>query len=903
VLSVFLVACGLLVSPVYAQSQTGTVQGKIVDQQGGVLPGVTVTLTGPRGSQVAVTDGTGQYLFVGVQPASYVLTVELSGFLPQERTDVIVGMGKTVSTNFTLKVGGVSETIEVVGTASTVDVKSSATETSVSSALLTAMPIYSSTSTGLLNAAPGINSSSAYGGQGSYGNALLLDGVDTRDPEGGSAWTFFNQNLIEDIQIGGLGAPAEYGGFSGGIVNTITKSGSNVFSGLNSIRYTKGSFASKNVSGSILEQNPSLGSADITNKLVDYTVQLGGPLKQDKAFFFGSVQRYSADYDPIGPRTTNTDVSPRFNVKFTLQPTPSDTVILGMQYDSFNIHGRVGWWPTAQATDSATVTEDSPDWMWNMQYRRIVGTTMLLEAKMTGYTAYFYLDPVDPRPPTFDGESGQYGGGGGGLYYADRNRNQIQVSLSKYAEKYGRHNFKFGAEIERSHVRSQYKPYGPADYYIYTYGGVPYYKTSYSYDVQGDNHRVSAYAQDQWSVGNLTLNVGLRMDHIRGYSPVLKEDVYVPKNAWGPRVGVAYDMTGSGTSVVKGFWGRYYEGTASGFYSQATPGISDWVQYPINPDGSLGEPYIDPAVVYGISTDIKHPRTDELNVAWETQLNRDMRFTVTGVYRTGGNFINSVIRDAVWAPVTLDNAFTGSTFTGYAWANRDESNTSYFIRNTKGYQYVDTSGNVIGAADPKRTYKALMFVANRSLKQRLGFQLSYVLSKAEGTVDNSGWSAYLSGTPWTTPNTALINSDGELTNSRRHEFKFYVTYVIPKIDVMVSPQYTGTSGRPYTPYYPYSSRALNLPFSSQRSISLAPRGSARNDFYHQVDVRAEKYFRVGGHRLGAYVDVNNLFNTASITSVNTRYPYTTISGDQVLYQAPTGVQGSRQATFGGRWSF
>ncbi len=328
---------------------------------------------------------------------------------------------------------------------------------------------------------------------------------------------------------------------------------------------------------------------------------------------------------------------------------------------------------------------------------------------------------------------------------------------------------------------------------------MPYYKISYSYDVQGNNHRVSAYAQDQWSAGNLTLNLGLRMDHIRGYSPVLKQDVYKPKNAWGPRVGIAYDMTGSGTSVLKGFWGRYYEGAASGFYSSATPGISDYVTTDINPDGSLGASYIDPAVVYGISTDIKHPRTDELNVAWETQINKDMRFTATGVYRTGGNFLNNVLQDALWQPVTLDNAFTGSTFTGYAWANRDESNTSYYIRNTKGFQYLDTNGNVIGTADPKRNYKALILVLNRSLKQRLGFQLSYVLSKSDGTVDNSGWSAYLSGQLWSTPNTALINSDGELTNSRRHEFKFYVTYLIPRIDVMISPQYTGTSGRPYQP--------------------------------------------------------------------------------------------------------
>ena len=65
------------------------------------------------------------------------------------------------------------------------------------------------------------------------------------------------------------------------------------------------------------------------------------------------------------------------------------------------------------------------------------------------------------------------------------------------------------------------------------------YRVSHGYDVQGDNRRTSAYAQDQWSAGRATLNIGLRLDHIRGYSPVLKENVYTPNTAWGPRVGLA----------------------------------------------------------------------------------------------------------------------------------------------------------------------------------------------------------------------------------------------------------------------------------------------------------------------------------------------------------------------------
>ncbi|MBW8894815.1 MAG: carboxypeptidase regulatory-like domain-containing protein, partial [Acidobacteria bacterium] len=205
-----LIACVACVPLAAAQTQTGTVEGKVLDQQGAVLPGVNVTLTGPRGAQTTVTDAAWMFRFVGVEPATYALKAELTGFLSESQPDIVVGLGKTVSAEFSLKVGGVTESVEVTA-ASTVDVKSSATHTNISSDMLQLTPIYSPTSTGLLIYGPGINNNSAYGAQASYGNALLLDGVDTRDPQGGSAWTFFNQNLIQEIQVGGLGAPAEYG--------------------------------------------------------------------------------------------------------------------------------------------------------------------------------------------------------------------------------------------------------------------------------------------------------------------------------------------------------------------------------------------------------------------------------------------------------------------------------------------------------------------------------------------------------------------------------------------------------------------------------------------------------------------------------------------------------------------
>jgi hypothetical protein len=909
-LLVFLIALGLCVATATAQTQTGTIEGKVTDPQGAVLPGVTVTLTGPRGEQSVVSDGEGIYRFVGVQPATYSLKTELAGFVAQEVQTVLVGMGTTATVDFALKIAAVSENVEVRATASAVDVKSAATETHLSSGLLSEIPIYSPTSTGLLNYLPGINNSSAYGGQGFYGNALLLDGVDTRDPEGGSAWTFFNQNLIQEIQVGGLGSPAEYGGFTGAVINTVTKSGGNAYSGLFSIRYTNDSLASENVSADVVAQNPGLGEAAITKKLVDYTVQLGGPIKRDKAFFFGSVQRYSTNQDPTGPRTVRTDVSPRFNVKFTLQPTTTDTIIFGTQYDQYNVTGRVGYWPTEQAGDRQTVTEDAPEWVWNAQWRKVMGTSTFFEAKFTGYWGYYYLDPVDPSPFTYNFDTDEYSGGGGGQYYADRSRNQFQASLTKYADAFGRHSLKFGAEIERSHVRSQYQPYGPSGFYIYTRGGLPPYRISYSYDVQGDNRRFSTYAQDQWNAGRLTLNIGLRLDHLSGYSPVLKETVYKPDLAWGPRIGAAYDLAGKGTSVVKAFWGRYFEGAATAFYTQATPGVADRIDTPINPDGSLGTPFVEiPGIVYGISDNIKHPHTDEFNASYEMQLTNTLRFTATGIWRKTDDFVNNVINGSLWSPVTLTNPLTSQPFTAYRWANSAATNDDFFIRNVEGFEYRATDGSLIGVADPKRNYKGLILLLDKSFRSHLGYQLSYVLSKAEGTVDNgtgntSGFASYLQGYQWNSPNAALINTFGELTNSTTHEIKAYVGYELPSVDVLIAAAYTGVSGAPYTPYLRPSASTVGLPSpSSRRYILLEPRGDRRNDFYNNLDLRLEKAFTFEGHRFGVYTDIANLFNTASIFTRQTRVPNTTILGETVLFNAPTAVQTARQVTFGGRWSF
>ena len=535
-----------------AQSLVGSVEGRIMDQQGAVLPGVTVTLTGKTGSQTQQTDAQGDYRFIGLNPGTYTVKADLQGFSAKDQT-ATVGIGQAVEVKITMTVGTMSENVSVVANSLSVDTTTTKTDTNMSQELLFSMPItHANPAVTLLNYAPGINNSAAFGGASSGANALMLDGVDTRDPEGGTAWTFYNYNIIDEVQVGSLGQPAEFGGFTGAIINTITKSGGNRLASLAEYRWTNDSLGSNNVSSDITSKNSTLATPVKILSLKDYTVQLGGPLKKDKIFYFGSVQRYNVEqYNP----PVRTEVSPRFNFKLTDQMTSDDNFVASLQYDQYNQTGRTALIPGyAVSNHSQTIDQDSPEYIWNLQYRKVFGSKSFLEAKYTGWWGYYDLNPVSPAPTHFDGLTSAYSGGAGYTAQYDRTRNQVNASLSKYAQAAGQHAFKFGAEIERSTIRDRFvysgaTPTAPTGAYYYDYGG-PYMAYGYSYDLKGTNKRESYYAQDQWRTGRLTANLGLRLDSVRGGAPRTGPGLS-PTHPWGPRSGVAFDLTGRSNSAAR----------------------------------------------------------------------------------------------------------------------------------------------------------------------------------------------------------------------------------------------------------------------------------------------------------------------------------------------------------------
>jgi hypothetical protein len=361
------------------------------------------------------------------------------------------------------------------------------------------------------------------------------------------------------------------------------------------------------------------------------------------------------------------------------------------------------------------------------------------------------------------------------------------------------------------------------------------------------------------------------------------------------------DVLGTGKTVLKSFWGRYYEGAGFAPYELAVPGRADYVSYFVHPGDVLEEFDRIPSLVYGISSDIKHMRVDEFNVAFEQQLRRDMRFSLTGIWRDWGNFISAIVPEGRWAPVPIStgSGLTGAPLTLYSWANRSTTDEDRFIRNIAGFQYLDTAGNVIGTLNPERKYKGVMAVLSKNYSNRWQAQASYVWSEATGNVRNDSLVSW--GTGYLSPSLGLVNADGRMENDRTHEFKVFGSYQIPIIEVNLGAYYRALSGRTYTPFISVSGGTLNYPGTT--SPRIESRGSRRLPSQQTVDLRLEKKFSIDVHKFGVFVDVANLLNNDTILAVQARYPTRSIAGSTVQFGAPSSIEPPRQMTFGARWTF
>ena len=263
---VTVMAALLAVSPAFAQRTTGTIFGTVTDESGGVLPGVTVTLTSTAvpGAPTTITTEAGTYRFVSLPPGSYDLTFELAGFATINRASTSVPLGSSVQIDEIMKVSGLSEAVTVTGETPIIDATTNQISTNYNREWVENAPVRRNTFFDLINAAPGVSAvtstsaSSTSFGSGTTDNSYQLDGTDFTAPSTGQAWPWPNTDAIEEVQVLSLGATAEYGNLMGAVFNVVTRQGSNEFHGDANYYFQSDGLTSRNTTDEQDEGKPVL---------------------------------------------------------------------------------------------------------------------------------------------------------------------------------------------------------------------------------------------------------------------------------------------------------------------------------------------------------------------------------------------------------------------------------------------------------------------------------------------------------------------------------------------------------------------------------------------------------------------------------------------------------------------
>ncbi len=905
ILSVFLLA--VLTIPIFSQSrETGAILGKVMDDQKNPLPGVNVLLTGKNlmGRREFITDAQGTFRFPALPPGEYVLRAALQGFRTVEQKGIRLTTTVSLTLDLVMIPSAIAEQVTVLAKAPTIDVKSTETASvTLSAEVLRNIP-YSQFTADIVNMAPGVNDNVAYGASQDTGIAYTMDGVNVADPDGGSAWVFLDHNTIEEAKIMGVGLPAEYGNFTGVIFNLITKSGGNQFAG-----HIETDYQGRKSDGKFWQANNSTVYANDfgsltppSQRFLDASVHLGGPIVKDKLWFYTGLQWYDQWLYATGFPKADDHRDPHFFGKLSAAPSATLTMTGSLEVDKYTRDNRGA---AAYVAPDATVSEDSPEIVGNFNLTKILSKNTFFDVKAAYFWGYYYLDPNSGMDQIahYDLNNSDYLSNSSGYFYkADRTRLQVNATLTHYAEEFikGSHEFKFGAEIEHSTDRNRYGYTGPNHTIYDDLGTQNYLAYQYAgYDTMATYTRLEAFAQDSWQITDqLNLNFGARFSQNWGFVKGTDSAIYNTTRL-APRLGLTYDILGDKSTVFKIHYGQFTEAMLGTIFNRLNPAsaYSDKIGYIWN--GTSWDVMYDIVHenLYKLDPNIKHPYMNQFTAALERELFKDASFSITYIYRDWENIIEPYDTLSTYSPVLVTIPQNGQTYTIYDLTSG--SSHSYILTNLK-------KGDPWVLSTPYRRYSGLEFVFNKRFADRWQLLVSYVYSKAWGTMDNNmaedlGYGGHNRLTP-ADPN-FYLNADGNLTNNPTHQIKVQGTYMIPGIEVGLNVYFHGITGNSWTTTY------TTLMDQGRVTFFVEPRGSHHYAMDNELDVRLEKVFTFANrYRLGLIFDVFNVFNTDVINGWGTNWGIGATYFPTSTYASTDGhvldsIVNPRQARLGIRFTF
>ncbi len=610
ILAALLVALGWSASPLFAQGgagSTGTIEGEVVDDSGAVLPGVTITATGTTllGNKTAVTNGQGLYRFPGLPAGTYRLTFEMPGFGKTVREDVRLGIGFTASINAKLALQNLSEEVTVTGETAAIDTTATRVQTNFDQAQLDALPnardmwsLLADTPAVTLNRFDVGGSTAgtqttyvAYGNGGQ--NRPLIEGINTTEGTSASGF-YFDYGSFGEVIVGAAGNSAEMP--SGGVLtNFVGKSGSNDFSGQLYYEYENQDIQGTNVS----EDQLARGFANIPRAVIEqldlsreeantllsyknFNASLGGPIVKDKVWwYFGYLRQQNVVYQPAGGSildgTEFVTKLENFTGKLTYQMTPQDKFLGYLQYGIKKQPFRTDSVVTGpqHLTAGSTLNQDSPSWVGKLEYNRTFGARGFLEVRAGefGYNFSMVGNGSDPRRE--DTTTLQVTGGGRD-WLLERRRKQLHGAYTFYVDQLagGNHQFKVGGEVQHETGRTVWASYY-ADNVVQLFNNNAAASVRLGLPVDSLNglRNYGLFVNDSYRRNKFTANLGLRYDRYRVFLPAQERPAsrFSPEartfaavdnvktfNHIAPRIGLIYDLSGNGRTVLKANYGRYF---------------------------------------------------------------------------------------------------------------------------------------------------------------------------------------------------------------------------------------------------------------------------------------------------------------------------------------------------------
>jgi hypothetical protein len=864
----------------FAQRVTGKIIGKITDEGKTPLPGVTVGISSPSlmgGVHSQVTSEGGDYRFINLPPGTYKLVFSLAGFQTVESRDIKVSLNTTVTEDVILGQSTVEESIVVTGEAPVVDVTKSGVNVNFTKDQMEDIPGGRFTVYDIIKQTPAIPqqdqrewTNTIYGSNTSN-NAYLVDGIDVSSPGQGHGWNWQPQDMFEEVEVSGIGAPAEYGNFTGAVINIVTKSGGNTFSG--SVSYYgqfKGLTADNSPKGLALSIPADKVFSFNRDKYINASFNLGGPIVKDKLWFFGLYERNEDSYSPwlIDPRHPDKYIGNKALLKLSSQLGKKHRLVGSYYYEDYEFPSS----PDEFNLPETIMNEPGHTNQWTLLDTFQISNNALFELKYSGWRTFdAYVPSMGGNIndiTIYDGYTGVRSGAPAWAYEGKMSRDQANANFTYFAEDFlgGDHDFKVGVQYTRG--TSEWVGGYSGGKNLYLYDGYPLYLYEYNPFMYGaTSNNIGAFVDDSWTINDrLTLNLGFRFDHsdasvpswsvydgwqktsgtVPGFDKILNMDVFAP------RLGLAYQLTPDHKTLLKASYGRYYEAVRHDAWSYPGPAVSDYIISYWDGAASAWVPFytIPGGLGYIIDPTMKNPYADTFSLGLERELGPNLSVSAAFISKKEKDLIGWEDRGATYEQVSMVSPDNGKTYMVFNKTS-DLGSTEYWITNPPRYG---------------QTYKALIFSFAKRYANNWQLFSSLTWSKAEGinivSHRTTSWALATRGTFGKDPND-YTNAGGPLSHDRTWIFKVQASYSFPW-GIMAGVNYLYQTGRPIPMF------ARVYPDQGKRTILAEQRGPDRYKPWSLLDFRLQKTFDLHKSlRLDATIDVFNLFNSGTVTAFRT----------------------------------